>query len=277
MTTNIRIKDFLKHCAKLNDRYSSLACREVFLTNTIYTIDNEGPRPGDIPYKSNTDSIVYGTTISSILLGLLGSPVAAIILLFFNPSRFLATKFHWSFAAEHPFWTHMLVSVIIVSILAIPIAILMCKEHRADSVERYNSYQEALEERPELVAELESVILQKEEVQKQLKQLSLQGVLHEDYIPYANKLLRYIEIGRADTLKEAINLLEHNLEEEYRWESELEHRREIREQAQKQQEVLSYIAEENKRAADAAESAAFWSAADTLLTAADIKERHKNS
>ncbi len=269
------VMNFLRECADLNNKYSLVEAREEYLTNTIKKID-KGPESGDIPYKDSNESILFGVIASSFLLGLMGTPIAALIIaIFARPSRWLYDTFHFAFANAHPFWTHILFSFVLTSILAIPLAIAMCKDQKKGSVERFNSYQSALAERPALVQELASIPQQKQAIQSRLNQLSAKGILHHSYFVYADRLWWYFEQGRADTLKEALNLLEHDLAEDARREDEREYRKEIRQIAKQQQDALSDIADETARVADAAQSAAAWSAAGTLLTAAEIERQKK--
>lgn len=275
MSDKTTIMKFLKECSDLKEQYSLLEAREYYLTNTIKKIDT-GPSDSDIPYKNSNESIAVGVVLSSLLLGLMGTPFAAIIIaIFARPARFLYETFNWTFAHNHPFWTHILFSFVVVSILAIPLAILMCKDQKKGSLERFKSYQSALALRPGFVKELADIQAKKQSIQLRLKQLASQGVLHPDYMYYTDKLWWYFEKGRADTLKEAINLLERDLDEEDRREAEKEYQNMMRKQVQQQQETLDYIAGETGRAADAAQSAAAWSAAGTLLTAAEIERQRK--
>lgn len=270
------IMKFLKECADLQNEFSFVEAREKGLINRIKEIDQG---VGNITYKNLNASIVAGVIGSSIVMGIMGTPFAAVIIAFFaRPAEFIYATFHWAFANEHPYWTHILFSFVLVSILAIPIAIAMCKEQKEGDVKRFESYQDALAERPTLVKELGSIPRHKQKIQSHLKQLASCGILHPDYIRYADKLWWYFEKGRADTLKEAINLLEHDLIEDDRREIEQKYHEEMRQQAIRQQETLDYIADESSRAADAAQSAASWSATGVLLTAAEIKrQREKDS
>jgi len=269
---------FLKEYSDLQREYVLLGARENYLVNTIKKIDDG---PTDIGYKNLDESIAFGVIVSSLLLGLMGTPFAAIIIAILGhatvgqPAEFLYKAFHWTFAYAHPIWTHILFSFFVVTILAIPLAILAGKDERAGSVERFNSYQRALSQRPEFVNELSDISKKKQVILSQLKQLSAQGILHSDYLPYTDQILWYFEKGRADTLKEAINLLEHDLEEKDRREDEKEYREMMRQKARQQQESLEYIAGETSRAADAAQSAAAWSAAGAILTASEIERQKK--
>lgn len=148
----------------------------------------------------------------------------------------------------------------------------MCKN---DPVERTKRYQNALAQRSKMSKEISEISQQKQAILLRSKQLDARAILHRDYVPYANKLWWYFEKGRADTLKEAINLLEHDLDEQERQEAEKEYQNMMRQQVRQQQETLDYIADETSRAADAAQSTAAWSAAATFLTAAEIERQRK--
>lgn len=93
--------------------------------------------------------------------------------------------------------------------------------------------------------------------------------LHEDYqdVQAVGRMVRYLETGRSDSLKEAINLYEQELREDARDAAAARHRREMQRQA-------AAIYAETARGADAAEEAAqhaneaaFWGAAATAAAA----------
>lgn len=105
--------------------------------------------------------------------------------------------------------------------------------------------------------------------QQEAARLAQSCGLHEDYqdVQAVGRMVRYLETGRSDSLKEAINLYEQELREDARDAAAARHRREMQRQA-------AAICAETARGADAAEEAAhraneaaFWGAAATAAAA----------
>lgn len=115
--------------------------------------------------------------------------------------------------------------------------------------------------------------------------LKNRGVLHPNYFyrQDVDSLIELLEHGRADTLKEAINLYEHECRENRRDQEEWEYRRQQEALAHQQLEEIQNVREETSRAANAAEDAsshaadaAFWSAATTYLVDKEIRKNNKS-
>lgn len=83
----------------------------------------------------------------------------------------------------------------------------------------------------------------------------------------AERFLSYLKNGRADTLKEAINLYEIESRQDAIYEENRRHNEEMERQQQRQTELASEAVAEASRAADASEEAArsadFWGAVNT--------------
>lgn len=83
----------------------------------------------------------------------------------------------------------------------------------------------------------------------------------------AERFLSYLKNGRADTLKEAINLYEMESRQEDIYEENRRHNQEMERQQQRQNELAAEAVAEASRAADASEEAArnadFWGAVNT--------------
>lgn len=137
------------------------------------------------------------------------------------------------------------------------------------------NYNDQLAEKPTLEEELKSIAHEKKVLKAHIQHELARGILYEGYFPYANHLWWYLKKGQADTLKEAINLLEQELFDDEHQKAEEKFRKELLSHAQRQEDALELIADEADRAANAAESAALWNATSTLLTAAEIRRQQK--
>lgn len=89
-------------------------------------------------------------------------------------------------------------------------------------------------------------------------------------------LISYLETGRSDTLKEAINLYEHELREDARDNAAARHRREMQQKANAIYEETARSTAAAEAAAQKADEAAFWGAAATLAASTQKKSSDPN-
>jgi len=145
--------------------------------------------------------------------------------------------------------------------------------------ESMKKHQAALARIPELEAALRVAQGQYSAASSLRTQLQNKGVLPEKYRNKAGFLLEYLEDGRADTLKEAINLFVLDCQEADRyWQAKEQHEEmmaTIDAHAAAIQDEVGRAADAAEDAADAAHDAAFWSAAGTFLTASEIDRQRK--
>lgn len=131
-------------------------------------------------------------------------------------------------------------------------------------------YQEWKRLLPEWESQLEKVRTEERVYETRIQRLAIIDYIHPNYLNnYAHVLLEYLEYGRADTVKEAVNLLELELRQMQREQEENRYRKEMLRQAQMQTEASQEAAEQSRRAAKTANEAAFWGAAATFLIATD--------
>lgn len=89
-------------------------------------------------------------------------------------------------------------------------------------------------------------------------------------------IISYLETGRCDTLKEALNMFEHELREDERDRAEFEHQRAVQQSMQRQEAQLAAIQQEASRQADAAEDAAASATANGIMTSLLYDEIRRN-
>ncbi len=128
--------------------------------------------------------------------------------------------------------------------------------------EKNKRHQEEYEKSQKLLPQLQMMydlnIKKQKEAEYQLAQMRKNTIVPGKYLSYASQLLDFLENGRADTIKEAINLLhtEWHRQDELR---EIQRHNEAIE-IQNAQIAAEYArsADAANRAADAAEEAAYW-------------------
>lgn len=105
--------------------------------------------------------------------------------------------------------------------------------------------------------------------QQEAARLAQNCGLHEDYqdVQAVGCMVRYLETGRSDSLKEAINLYEQELREDARDAAAARHRREMQRQAAAIYAETARGADAAEEAAQRANEAAFWGAAATAAAA----------
>lgn len=271
--TKQEIMQFLKRCVDLKDEYDYLNAREDGLKNRLKQLEKQP----NLAYKKRNESIIPGVIMTSLAMGLVCFPFVAIALALFkfDTSDFLYNIFHWAFFNDHPYWTHWLFSWIVPSICLIPFSKSVQSAQKEANLQEIEKYNNALTQKPMLVQELKSIPQKKQMVNARIQQEMSRGILYKGYFPYANDLWWYMHRGQADTLKEAINLLEREFTDARQLQAQEQFHKTMLDHAQRQGEALASIADDTERAANAAESAELWSAASTLLTASEIKRQRE--
>lgn len=161
-------------------------------------------------------------------------------------------------------------------VLSIPLAVSSLKSAKKNNRKmcaEHKSKQKA--ELPLLEERLKKAHEKSEATHQQVQILEKKNILHPDYLIHASLLADYLEKGRVDTLKEAINLLEHELREAERDRLQQLHYQEMHRHAAAQSAALQDIQAESGRAADAAEKAALWGAAATFIAASEAERQRK--
>lgn len=126
------------------------------------------------------------------------------------------------------------------------------------------NYEKGLTEIPDLEKQLQSNLPLLRTAQQNRDRLKQQNILPYAYSHCSRTLVRYLETGRADTLKEAINLYELELRQDEIYEENRRHNQEMERQQHRQNQLAADALAEASRAADASEEAArnadFWGA-----------------
>lgn len=154
---------------------------------------------------------------------------------------------------------------IVPSVISIPFTIKSVECSKTDSIIARAKYAD-MERKLWEVQEKETTLL------AQAAKCATKMELHPDYFPYAGNLIEYLKKGRADTLKEAINLLEQDIAEAERNQREEEYRRKIQESAEMQENALRDIARQTRKTAAATENTARWSMISAVLAAHKLEE-----
>lgn len=140
-------------------------------------------------------------------------------------------------------------------------------------------YEKNLEKVPELRRKWEAAKQAESLAYQKVQSLERQHIVAEKYLSWASDLLQYLEDGRADSLKEAINLMEFEWNEEDRMHELRRHNRQMEEAYARHtatlEEEAARAADASERAAEAAEEGAFWSKGSTFLIANEIDKLKK--
>lgn len=140
-------------------------------------------------------------------------------------------------------------------------------------------YEKKLEKVPELQRKLEAAKQAENLAYQKVQSLEQQRVVADKYLSWASDLLQYLEDGRADSLKEAINLMEFEWNEEDRMHELRRHNRQMEEAYVRHTATLeaeaTRAADASERAAEAAEEGAFWAKGSTFLMANEIDKLKK--
>lgn len=111
--------------------------------------------------------------------------------------------------------------------------------------------------------------------QQELESLEKQNVVPKKYLTWAKDLLEYLENCRADSLKEAINLMEFEWNQEESLHELKRHNKRMEETYARHAAAMERSADASERAAEAAEEDAFWSKGSAFLIANEIDKLKK--
>lgn len=228
------------------------------------------------PLKRNVFDIIF---LMAIYSGLLMIPVMIILLIVSLIFPHLIDSLYqmtgWVFFDQHPFLTYLIFGLMVSIPCSYPITIASLKDGRKTDIAKWSRYQKGLKEIPALQESITMGETKLEKLGRQKQELTAKEIVPTKYLSYSSNLLDYLETGRADTLKEAINLLEVELRENERDRELWAHHQAMQKQAAAQTDILYGVQEETTRAANAAESSAAWSAVGTILTASEIDRQRK--
>lgn len=131
-------------------------------------------------------------------------------------------------------------------------------------------HQAGLKDIPRLENEQKIYAYRAMQARQKMTELESKGVLHPSYYEDAERLLEYLVKGRADSLKEALNLLEYDhrqarqeIDQMFR---DAERQEQLERMARLQEDALSEMQDGVDRAADAAAKAAGFSAASAFYS-----------
>lgn len=281
---------YLRTYAHTEEEYNHGSENLKRLKRHLENLKNGKPEEPEVKYHSENDPLdmSVGNFISSCigysLLLLIGVvPVLFIVSLIFPhmlDSLYAVTG--WAFINAHPFLTYLILAVLISFIIACLIFRPMEKSEKKSDLKKLEDYQKqckdyqnGLETIPTVEAKVQGAETELEDMRRKLLKMRAEKEVHENYLPYALELAELLETGRADTAKEAVNLLENELRENARDREMLLHHQALQKQVAAQTDILYGVQEETTRAANAAESSAAWSAMGTLLTASEIDRQRK--
>lgn len=125
---------------------------------------------------------------------------------------------------------------------------------------------------PQLQRRLEQVMNEGSNLYNRFRNAKLRRMLHPDYLRYCDVIFGYFQRGRVHSLTDAINLLEQEMCENRRDRETAAYRKEMQRQACAQRQAAEEAAIQGRRAAEAAEEAAFWGAAATFVAATGNKK-----
>lgn len=155
------------------------------------------------------------------------------------------------------------------------------KKNRQQYQVALEKHTQGLTDIPQLKRDLQTASARTAQSKQKLIALEQKNIIHPDYFYYAGRLLEYLEKGRADTLKEALNLLEKERADHDREfaqeERDYEMRKRLASMEASQAAALADIQEEAERATDAAATAAGLSAASAYLSWRTAEEQRKQN
>ena len=187
------------------------------------------------------------------------------------------------FVESHPYLSY----VVGFASIGVPLAFLFSiwsvisgrKDARLSNFVALKAYNEAQGLEAKRVDEVKSNEEKASQLRMQMKQMEIQGVIPSKYLKVVSSLLEYLQDGRADTLKEAINLYESEYAALERDINESRHRKHMEDLAKAHATAMQSEAVKTRkaaeRAASAAEEAAFWNQAETFIVANEIDKAKK--
>lgn len=229
----------------------------------------------------------------------LGIP-ATILFLCFQKIIFNAKLFNNGFVntLEEAFGTDIVVYSLIFGIyfiISVLFVILFIYKNKTDYKNNYYQKQtqtieaikktnalitEARKNRQQILQNIEASKLEYDKASTELARLANQGILGKKYHDglIIDRLIEYLNDGRADTIKESLNLYIHAQEEFENYQAEYAHRVEMKKRMDRQLQATNDLYDEAARARVAAEQAkesaddaAFWGAAATYVASKNRK------
>ena len=225
-----------------------------------------------------TAGFIIGTVLLSFIFAIVMVVILAIIVNI-TPREFWDSFRITIYICEHPFIFSFRVGLILIGTLIISSNISDRKATKIRYKRELQKYNQELPQLPQWNKKLQEVSAKVSQAERDLNKLENKNIIHSSYLYYAKTLLGYFEKGRADTLKEAINLLEYENEKTREYCAQIDRDYKMHKKldniAAAQEAALSDIHDETARAADAAQDAAIWGAIGTILTASEIERQKK--
>ena len=148
------------------------------------------------------------------------------------------------------------------------------KETRQKNASAQNAFEYAQKHMPEWRHDFEEAEEKSKQLRNQMRAMEHSGVMAERYFTWAGYLLDYLKDGRADTMKEAINLLEDDFYKNTELIERARHHKQMEDIAIAHAAVMQSEAARTREAAErtaaAAEEASFWNQAETFIIANEI-------
>lgn len=169
----------------------------------------------------------------------------------------------------------LIIAIIPSIIISIFITILQVKGSKKKNKIILSDYEARRQQITALERELKDASINTNIAYRRLQSLESKGIVHPDYLPYVSSLADYLEKGRADTLKEAINLLEQRKSDLERKSEERQYRREMVKKTDEIAVELSRVADAAEHTANSVDEAAFWGAATTFIVANEVDRQRR--
>lgn len=146
----------------------------------------------------------------------------------------------------------------ILGVLAFIFVLSSDKDVPEKNRKKKEEYDKRQAELPKVQLLYDLTLKSKNEAECKLKRMEKNSPIPSKYLAYADELWELLTSGRADTLKEALNLLHQHWYEEERLHELRRHHQAVEEENKQIRAELRRNAEASQRAADAAEEAADW-------------------
>jgi len=220
--------------------------------------------------------------IGSFILGLF----IVLVGLAMNPSDGWASNFlDWTsklIPNYHPAVSFVIFFFIISAILMLPIIMFMHiyhnKNYKRENMRKKRDYAQRCKQFEPINKRLQYIKLRLKSIESKRVEMAQMIGLSESSpaLMWASDTAYYLETGRANTVKEAIRLIDADMEREAQEHREVEFQKQMLEQSKAQINTLNAVSEDVERAADAAEDAAFWEKASTFITADALDKIRKD-
>lgn len=265
--TKSELIQYLRQYKKADDALQDALTRREGLEDKLYAAQYKPTVKYESPSKS-----IWGTVLLYFL------PITAILSVIVW--LFVLLFFARQFRIDHggPVGVYRW-SLCVTSIIVLPLCIFCTRSSKRQDLEKMQQYHERMATVPALQQQIQAWTAKAQVAQQNLDALASWNVVPRNYLDYAGRLLRYLENQRADTLKEALNLLEIDLREDARDDADWAFRKQMREQAARAAEAAEYQASRQadaaERAAQASEQTAMWAATTAAIAAAEAERQRK--